>query len=56
VTKTIAGFTKIKKFVQAHSDASGWNKHVNKFQKKIGNKVVRRLTTRDTGSCEYIHD
>ena len=43
MTKAILGFTKIKKFAQSHSDASGWNKHVNKFQKKIGNKVVRRF-------------
>ena len=37
------GFTKIKKFAQAKSDASGWNKHVNKFQKRIANRVVRRM-------------
>ena len=35
--------TKMKKMAQAKSDASGWNKHVNKSQKRIANKVVRRL-------------
>ena len=37
------GFTKVKKYAQAKSDAAGWNKHVNKFQKRIANKVVRRI-------------
>jgi len=37
------GFTKVKKYGQSKSDASGWNKHVNKYQKRIGNKVVRRI-------------
>ncbi len=40
---TIRGFTKLKKTAQAKSDASGWNKHVNKFQKRIANKVLRRM-------------
>ena len=35
--------TKMKKLAQSRSDASGWNKHVNKFQKRIANKVVRRM-------------
>jgi hypothetical protein len=35
--------TKMKKLAQGKSDASGWNKHVNKSQKRIANKVVRRL-------------
>jgi hypothetical protein len=37
------GFTKIKKYAQGKSDASGWNQHVNKSQKRIANKVVRRV-------------
>lgn len=37
------GFGRMKKMAQAKSDASGWNKHVNKFQKRIANKVLRRL-------------
>lgn len=37
------GFAKVKKLAQSKSDASGWNKHVNKFQKRIANKVVRRM-------------
>ena len=37
------GFTKVKKLAQSKSDASGWNRHVNKFQKRIANKVVRRM-------------
>ena len=40
---TIRGFTKMKKLAQSKSDASGWNKHVNKFQKRIANKVLRRM-------------
>ena len=56
MSRPIAGFTKIKKFAQAHSDASGWNKHVNKLQKKIGNKVVRRLPRLDTAFRKHGHD
>ena len=41
--KAVPGFTKLKKLAQSKSDASGWNKHVNKFQKRIGNKVLRRM-------------
>jgi len=37
------GFGRMKKMAQAKSDASGWNKHVNKNQKRIANKVVQRL-------------
>jgi len=37
------GFTKVKKLAQAKSDASGWNRHVNKYQKRIANKVLRRM-------------
>jgi hypothetical protein len=33
----------MKKLAQSKSDASGWNKHVNKFQKRIANKVMRRM-------------
>ena len=46
----IAGFTKMKKAAQAKSDASGWNKHVNKFQKRIANKVLRRALKEDIAS------
>ncbi len=41
------GFIKVKQFGQSKSDASGWNKHVNKFQKRIGNEVVRRVLKQD---------
>ena len=41
--RAIRGFTRIKKLAQSKGDASGWNKHVNKFQKRIANKVVRRI-------------
>ena len=37
------GFGRMRKMAQAKSDVSGWNKHVNKFQKRVANKVVRRL-------------
>ncbi len=37
----------MKKLAQSKSDASGWNKHVNKFQKRIGNKVLRRMLKED---------
>ena len=40
---TILGFSKMKKLAQSKSDASGWNRHVNKDQKRIANKVLRRL-------------
>ena len=40
---TILGFSKMKKLAQAKSDASGWNKHVNKYQKRIAKKVLRRM-------------
>jgi len=43
----IPGFAKLKKFAQSKSDASGWNKHVNKWQKRIANKVLRRILKRD---------
>ena len=39
--KAIVGFIKVKQFGQSQAGA-GWNKHVNKFQKRIGNKVIRR--------------
>lgn len=45
--KPMVGFTKVKKYGQSHSDAGGWNKHVNKFQKRIGNKVIRRILRLD---------
>ncbi|HLF72411.1 MAG TPA: hypothetical protein VI759_09700 [Dehalococcoidia bacterium] len=40
--KAIPGFIKVKQFGQSQAGA-GWNKHVNKFQKRIGNKVIRRV-------------
>ena len=43
--KAVAGFIKVKQLSQAKAGA-GWNKHVNKFQKRIGNKVVRRMLKR----------
>ena len=45
--KAFPGFTKLKKLAQGKSDASGWNKHVNKLQKRIANKVQRRMLERD---------
>ena len=44
--KAIPGFIKVTQRGQAHAGA-GWNKHVNNFQKRIGNKVIRR-----TGKAE----
>lgn len=44
------GFTRIKKLAQGKSDASGWNKHVNKLQKRIGNKVLRRIAKEEAVS------
>ena len=44
--KVIPGFIKVKQLGQAHAGA-GWNKHVNKFQKRIANKVVRRMLKED---------
>ena len=41
--RAIPSFTKMKKAAQAKSDASGWNKHVNKSQKRVANKVLRRM-------------
>ena len=40
---TIRGSIKMKKLSQSKSDASGWNKHVNKLQKRIANKVMGRM-------------
>ena len=45
--RAIRGFNKMKKLAQSKSDASGWNKHVNKFQKRIANKVLRRMLKED---------
>ena len=45
--RAIRGFNKMKKLAQSNSAASGWNKHVNKFQKRIGNKVLRRMLKKD---------
>jgi len=41
--KAVMGFIKVKQLGQAHAGA-GWNKHVNKFQRRIGNKVARRIS------------
>jgi hypothetical protein len=41
--KPLRGFIKVKQPGQAHAGAD-WNKHVNKFQKRIGNKVIRRVS------------
>ncbi len=40
--KAATGFIKVKQLGQAKAGA-GWNKHVNKYQKKIGNKIIRRV-------------
>jgi hypothetical protein len=45
--KAFHGFTELTKLAQGKSDASGWNKHVNKLQKRIANKVLRRMVKRD---------
>ncbi len=50
--RVIPGFTKLKKFAQGKSDASGWNKHMNKRQKRIANKVLRRILKRDMEGFE----
>lgn len=39
-------FTKLKKFAQRAAGA-GWNKHVNKYQKRVGNRVIRRELKKD---------
>ena len=44
--KAVVGFIKVKQLGQARAGA-GWNKHVNKFQKRIGNKVIRRIERQD---------
>jgi len=44
--KAVPGFIKVKKLGQARAGA-GWNKHVNKFQKRIGNKVIRRISRKE---------
>jgi hypothetical protein len=44
--KAIRGFIKVKQLGQAHAGA-GWNKHVNKFQKRTGNKVIRRISRQE---------
>jgi len=36
----------VKQLGQARAGA-GWNKHVNKFQKRIGNKVIRRISRKE---------
>jgi len=48
----IPGFSKFKKLAQSKSDASGWNKHVNKLQKRIANKVLRRILKQDVERSE----
>jgi hypothetical protein len=48
--KAFPGLTKLKKLAQGKSDASGWNKHVNNFQKRIANKVLRRMLKKDITS------
>lgn len=47
--KAIAGFIEVKQYGQSQAGA-GWNKHVNKFQKRIGNKVLRRVMRSDIAS------
>ena len=44
--KAVPGFIKVKQLGQARAGA-GWNKHVNKFQKRIGNKVIRRISRKE---------
>ena len=48
----IPGFSKFKKLAQSKSDASGWNNHVNKLQKRIANKVLRRILKQDVERSE----
>jgi hypothetical protein len=45
--KAVRGFTRLKKLARGKSDASGWNKHVNRFQKRIANRVLRRIVEKD---------
>ena len=51
MTKT-SYITKVKKYAQGKSDASGWNRHVNKYQKRIANKVVRRVLRLETEQAQ----
>ncbi len=48
----IPGFSKLKKFAQSKSDASGWNKHVNKRQKRVANKVLRHVLKQNSERSE----
>ena len=36
------GFGRMKKMAQVKSDASGWNKHVNKFLRRMAKDEVAR--------------
>jgi hypothetical protein len=47
--KAVAGFIKVKQLGQAQAGAV-WNKHVNKLEKRTGNKVIRREERRDIES------
>jgi hypothetical protein len=49
------GITKMKKAAQAKSDASGWNKHVNKSQKRVANRVLRRMLREEDGDVSSPH-
>ena len=40
-------FTKVRKLGQGKAGA-GWNQHVNKYQKRAGNRVIRREMKKDT--------
>ena len=50
--RAVRGFTRLKKLVQSKSDASGWNKHVSKSQKRVANKVLRRMLKHDVERLE----
>jgi hypothetical protein len=45
-------FIKVKQYAQSKSDASGWNKHVNKAQKRVANKVLRRFRKDDSAGVD----
>jgi len=50
--RPIPAFKKLKLYAQARSDASGWNRHVNKRQRRTANKVLRRVLKLDNGGHE----
>lgn len=44
--RAISEFKKVKQLGQAKAGA-GWNKHVSKFQKRVGDKVIRGVAKKE---------